>query len=210
MAVTAGSWRRPRMKVYDYNQEFGGNYYQPMIQYLNKKDIYGPFHTRGGVYLPHSAEVTSDKYTNMRYSDKSSAKHNLDQFLQNAYTKQIRELNGTTAMAGVNVMKSIVQNRRQPHTPLDNVNTPLNSVRLLKGAPPGIEAVNHYVSELSIQKNNNHKLENKARQHLFMIQACEDEYNYHHKLFGQGAVNRDMKFHDPQLVRDYINQIRRV
>jgi len=198
------------MKVYDYNQEFGGNYYQPMIQYLNKKDIYGPFHTRGGVYLPHSAEVTSDKYTNMRYSDKSSAKHNLDQFLQNAYTKQIRELNGTTAMAGVNVMKSIVQNRRQPHTPLDNVNTPLNSVRLLKGAPPGIEAVNHYVSELSIQKNNNHKLENKARQHLFMIQACEDEYNYHHKLFGQGAVNRDMKFHDPQLVRDYINQIRRV
>jgi len=198
------------MKVYDYNQEFGGNYYQPMIQYLNKKDIYGPFHTRGGVYLPHSAEVTSDKYTNMRYSDKSSAKHNLDQFLQNAYTKQIRELNGTTAMAGVNVMKSIVQNRRQPHTPLDNVNTPLNSVRLLKGAPPGIEAVNHYVSELSIRKNNNHKLENKARQHLFMIQACEDEYNYHHKLFGQGAVNRDMKFHDPQLVRDYINQIRRV
>jgi len=198
------------MKVYDYNQEFGGNYYQPMIQYLNKKDIYGPFHTRGGVYLPHSAEVTSDKYTNMRYSDKSSAKHNLDQFLQSAYTKQIRELNGTTAMAGVNVMKSIVQNRRQPHTPLDNVNTPLNSVRLLKGAPPGIEAVNHYVSELSIQKNNNHKLENKARQHLFMIQACEDEYNYHHKLFGQGAVNRDMKFHDPQLVRDYINQIRRV
>merc|ERR1712042_242814 len=114
------------------------------------------------------------------------------------------------AMAGVNVMKSIVQNRRQPHTPLDNVNTPLNSVRLLKGAPPGIEAVNHYVSELSIQKNNNHKLENKARQHLFMIQACEDEYNYHHKLFGQGAVNRDTKFHDPQLVRDYINQIRRV
>jgi len=198
------------MKVYDYNQEFGGNYYQPMIQYLNKKDIYGPFHTRGGVYLPHSAEVTSDKYTNMRYSDKSSAKHNLDQFLQNAYTKQIRELNGTTAMAGVNVMKSIVQNRRQPHTPLDNVNTPLNSVRLLKGAPPGIEAVNHYVSELSIQKNNNHKLENKARKHLFMIQACEDEYNYHHKLFGQGAVNRDMKFHDPQFVRDHVNQIRRV
>merc|ERR1712012_711490 len=25
------------MKVYDYNQEFGGNYYQPMIQYINHK-----------------------------------------------------------------------------------------------------------------------------------------------------------------------------
>merc|ERR1711973_6073 len=177
MAVTAGSWRRPRMKVYDYNQEFGGNYYQPMIQYLNKKDIYGPFHSRDSVYLPHSAEVTSDKYTNMRYSDKSSAKHNLDQFLQSAYSKQIRELNGTTAMAGVNVMKSIVSSRRQPHT--------------------------------SIDKSNRTKLENKQRRHLAMLQAC-DEYEYHHKLFGQGAVERDIKFHNPQLIRDYINQIRRV
>jgi len=123
------------MKVYDYNQEFGGNYYQPMIQYLNKKDIYGPFHTRGSVYLPHSAEVCSDKYTNMRYSDKSSAKHNLDDFLKNAYSKQIKELNGTTAMARVNVMKTIVQDRRQPHSPLDNVNTPYNPIRLLKGSP---------------------------------------------------------------------------
>merc|ERR1711909_268978 len=94
--MVGGAWRRPRMKVYDYNQEFGGNYYQPMIQYINKKDIYGPFHKRTEVYLPHSAEVTSDKYTNMRYQDKSSAKHNLDDFLQNAYSKQIKELNGTT------------------------------------------------------------------------------------------------------------------
>ena len=38
-----------------------------MIQYINKKDIYGPFMKRQDVYLPHSAEVTSDKYTNMRY-----------------------------------------------------------------------------------------------------------------------------------------------
>merc|ERR1712186_315872 len=97
--TAGGAWRRPRMKVYDYNQEFGGNYYQPMIQYINKKDIYGPFHKRTEVYLPHSAEVTSDKYTNMRYQDKSSAKHNLDEFLKGAYAKQMKELNGTTAMA---------------------------------------------------------------------------------------------------------------
>merc|ERR1712123_215998 len=48
--AAGGAWRRPRMKVYDYNQEFGGNYYQPMIQYLNKKDIYGPFHKRTKVH----------------------------------------------------------------------------------------------------------------------------------------------------------------
>jgi len=113
-------------------------------------------------------------------------------------------------MAGVNVMKSIVSNRRQPHTPLDNVNTPYNSVRLMKGSPPGIEAVNHYISELSIEKSNRTKREDKQRRHLAMLMACEDEYHYHHKLFGQGAVERDIKFYNPQLVRDYINQIRRV
>merc|ERR1711978_58681 len=52
--TAGGAWRRPRMKVYDYNQEFGGNYYQPMIQYINHKDIYGPFSKKADVYLPHS------------------------------------------------------------------------------------------------------------------------------------------------------------
>jgi len=99
--VAGGAWRRPRMKVYDYNQEFGGNYYQPMIQYINKKEVYGPFMKRQDVYLPHSAEVTSDKYTNMRYQDKSSAKHNLDEFLKGAYAKQMKELNGTTGLCSV-------------------------------------------------------------------------------------------------------------
>merc|ERR1712219_102996 len=82
--TAGGAWRRPRMKVYDYNQEFGGNYYQPMIQYINHKDIYGPFSKKADVYLPHSAEVTS-------------AKHTLDQFLIDAHKTQIKELNGTTA-----------------------------------------------------------------------------------------------------------------
>ena len=39
--------------------------FQPMIQYINHKDIYGPFSKKADVYLPHSAEVTSAKYTNM-------------------------------------------------------------------------------------------------------------------------------------------------
>ena len=36
-----------------------------MIQYINHKDIYGPFSKPADVYLPHTAEVTSAKYTNM-------------------------------------------------------------------------------------------------------------------------------------------------
>jgi len=112
-------------------------------------------------------------------------------------------------MARVKVMKTIVTDRRQPHSPLDNVNTPYNPIRLLKGSPPGQEAVNRYISELSIEKKHNSKLADKQRKHLVMLEACEDEYDYHHKLFGQGAVDRDMKFHAPQLVQDYVNQIRR-
>jgi len=111
------------MKVYDTNQEFGGNYYQPMIQYINHKDIYGPFSKPADVYLPHTAEVTSAKYTNMRYNDKSSAKHNLDQFLVDAHSKQIKELNGTTA----SVMNARM--RRQMH---NSWLTPTRSSKLIR------------------------------------------------------------------------------
>jgi len=117
------AWRRPRMKVYDYNQEFGGNYYQPMIQYINHKNIYGPFSRTADVYLPHAAEVTSAKYTNMRYNDKSSLKHNLDQFLVDAHKTQIKELNGTTA----SVMNTRM--RRQMH---NTTLTPTRSSKLIR------------------------------------------------------------------------------
>ena len=50
--------------------------------------------------------------------------------------------------------------------------------RLLKGAPPGQEAVNHYISELSIVKGGNHKLDTKYRKHLAMI-----EVNLHSTFF---------------------------
>jgi len=208
--MVGGAWRRPMMKVYDYNQDVGGNYYQPMLQYLNQKETYGLFHTRQDVYLPERAEICSNKYTNLRYGDKSSASHNLDQFLENAYSKQIKELNGSTAMIRVKLMKDIVTDRRKPHSPLDNNNTSFNSVRLLKGSPLGQEAVNHYISELSIEKKHRKKDAEKRRKHLVKIEAFDDEFEYHHKLFGDGAVNRDEKFHNPQKVLDYVNQIRRV
>ena len=76
-----------------------------------------------------------------------------------------------SAMARVNMMKTIVSDRRQPHSPLDNVNTPYNPIRLLKGAPPGQEAVNHYISELAIEKKNNTKLSDKERKHLVMLEV---------------------------------------
>ena len=47
----------------------------------------------------------------------------------------------------------------------------MNLFRLLKGAPPGQEAVNHYISELSIEKKNNSKLASKERKHLTMLEV---------------------------------------
>jgi len=44
--ASVGAWRRPRMKVYDYNQEFGGNYYQARkndIKTLIKGQFKGDF-----------------------------------------------------------------------------------------------------------------------------------------------------------------------
>ena len=37
--MVGGAWRRPRMKVYDYNQEFGGNYYQASPKNVSKEPV---------------------------------------------------------------------------------------------------------------------------------------------------------------------------
>jgi len=179
--MVGGAWRRPRMKVYDYNQEFGGNYYQPMIQYINKKDIYGPFMKRQDVYLPHSAEVTSDKYTNMRYQDKSSAKHNLDDFLKSAYAKQMKELNGTTASVHYNQLHSDT-----------NLSTPYSDRELLGSSEASKRLRRHYLSELEIIKRRD---DSRMKEELEMMpttfleevrqrnridrlrRACRDEIN---------------------------------
>ena len=58
----------------------------------------------------------------------------------------------------------------------NNICTEVRNIcfRLLKGAPPGQEAVNHYISELSIVKGGNHKLDTKYRKHLAMIEVNLD------------------------------------
>jgi len=143
------------MKVYDYNQEFGGNYYQPMIQYINHKDTYGPFHTKADVYLPHTAEVRSNKYTNMRYQDKSSAKHNLDEFLVNAHAKQIKELNGTTANVHYNQLHDAVGTHKHL------LETPYSDSTLLGLNSQTDRLRRHYLSELSFIASRDKKTDNR-------------------------------------------------
>jgi len=97
--ASAGTWRKPRVRIYDYNQDIGSNYYQPMIQYINSKEVYGPYMDKGPIEMPDRAEIGSNKYSNMRYNDKSDTNMDLDDFLVKAYAKQIKELNSSTATA---------------------------------------------------------------------------------------------------------------
>jgi len=205
-APSSGNWRKPRMKVYDYNQEFGSNYYQPMIKYVHSKEILGPYQEREEIYMPDKCEVISDKYSNMRYADKSSVDLELEDFLVKAYKKQIKELNSSTAMARVKMIHAAASVRNQPHSPTDNENTPFNSIRLLRGAPPGRERVQHYSSELGIIKKHTDDFHNKRRQHLFNLQNL-GEYEYHYNLY-RGAADRDYKFHDPELIADYVRKVK--
>jgi len=97
--ASAGTWRKPRVRIYDYNQDIGSNYYQPMIKYINDKEIFGPYMEKKAIEMPERAEIGSNKYSNMRYDDKSNSDLDLDDFLVKAYAKQIKELNSSTASA---------------------------------------------------------------------------------------------------------------
>merc|ERR1711881_258940 len=205
MGASAGTWRKPRVRIYDYNQDIGSNYYQPMIRYINSKEVYGPFMDKTPIEMPERAEIGSNKYSNMRYYDKSNTNMDLDDFLIKAYAKQIKELNSSTAMARVTMARAAVSMRPSAHSPLDNVSTKYNPIRLLKGAPPGQDKVNYYASELNITRMNREKQRESNRDHLFKIDAF-GEYDYHHNFF-EGAVNRDMKFHVPELIRNYTKGI---
>jgi hypothetical protein len=201
----SGNWRKPRMKIYDYNQEFGGNYYQPMIKYIHSKEIQGPYLERQEIYMPDKCEVISNKFSNMRASDKSPLDLELEDFLVRSYKKQIKELNSSTAMARVKMIHAAASVRSQPHSPMDNENTPFDAMRLLRGAPPGRERVQFYASELAIMKKHTDEYHRKRRQHLFNVTSL-GEYDYHYKLF-QGSADRNYKFHDPELIADYVRKI---
>ena len=63
------------------------------------------------------------------------------------------------------------------------------------------DKVNFYASELNITRMNREKQRKSNFDHLFKIQAFGD-YDYHHNFF-EGAVNRNMKFWDKELIQNY-------
>ena len=110
-----------------------------------------------------------------------------------------------TAMARVTMTHAAVSSRPSAHSPLDNVSTKYNPIRLLKGAPPGQDKVNYYTSELHIARMAREKQKDKNRHHLFNVEAFGD-FDYHHNFY-QGAANREMKFWEPEMLRNYTKKI---
>jgi hypothetical protein len=98
-------------------------------------------------------------------------------------------------MASVILTRAAVSSRQSAHSPMDNVSTRYNSIRLLRGAPPGQDKVNYYATELNILRNGREKQKEKNVRHLFEIDAY-NEFDYHHNFF-EGGVDRNMKFYNP-------------
>jgi len=82
------------------------------------------------IEMPERAEIGSNKYSNMRYDDKSNANLDLDDFLVKAYAKQIKELNSSTAKASYEILRHSRDNT-------------------LIGRPPPVTMLrNHYTKEV--------------------------------------------------------------
>jgi len=89
-------WQRPHAKIYSYNQELGGSYYQPMIDYVESKDRQGIFFERPSerIHLPLPSEQCMKKFGESK--DFVSGTYNLDKCLVKAYKHQAKEINGAT------------------------------------------------------------------------------------------------------------------
>ncbi|XP_023328861.1 uncharacterized protein LOC111701688 [Eurytemora carolleeae] len=125
------AWTKPRMKIYEYNREFGGKYYQPMLEYIEQKETQGVFFpprsTLEKVHLPEPAELSRSSF--------SSSMSDVDYFLENSYKKQIRESNQTS----VHTLNAAVrQSKQQSHL---NPILPCTMVR------------NHYIKEIARLRN---------------------------------------------------------
>merc|ERR1712215_570741 len=78
-------WRRPHAKIYSYNQDFSGNYYQPMLDYVDTKKKQEP----------------GDSMANMS---------SLDRFLVKSYSQQTKELNTHTVHAKNLILRGSKEN----------------------------------------------------------------------------------------------------
>jgi len=103
------------------------------------------------------------------------------------------------------MLNTVTSRNILPHTLINNQQTHYDSVRLLKGDPPGRYEVNHYRSELGIMKNSKDFSDQCIDNHLRDVNDGLFTQDNHG---GHGGITADQKFYDPKKVKEYTSAIR--
>jgi len=199
-------WRRPNARTYTYNQQLGGDYYKPMVDYVTAKDRRGIFFEKPEerIHLPDPAEIYMSRQSTV--DSGISGTYGLDKFLVKAHSQHIREVNEGTAKTRMRMLNAVTAREHLPHCLFDNQQTHYNSVRLLKGSVPGRQQVNYYASELGVLRNN--KLFAQQCQDDHLVDVLAGKFDFSKNYSGMGGIGSDEKFYDPEKVKDYTGSIR--
>merc|ERR1712072_1362855 len=103
-------WRRPNAKTYSYNQEFGGSYYQPMINYIDTKNRQGVFFEppTERIHLPDSAETYMAR--GEPRPEVVTGVGNVESFLIRSRSQRMKEVNGIRQDQNEDTERSHLQN----------------------------------------------------------------------------------------------------
>jgi len=82
-------WSRPRSRLYDYHNEIGGLYYQPMIKYILSRETGGP---REIVPMPDRLQSNFDRIVYKR----RQTNEDLQEFLTTYYARRLKDVNSKT------------------------------------------------------------------------------------------------------------------
>jgi len=92
------------------------------------------------------------------------------------------------------------------HTPLDNQQTYFDSVRLLKGDPPGRDLVNFYKRELGVGLSNaQHSLK---YQEAYLQDILGGNFTTTRSFNGTGGTPPGAKFYDKKKIEDFMLSLR--
>eukprot|EP00092_Neocalanus_flemingeri_P056825 GFUD01067412.1.p1 GENE.GFUD01067412.1~~GFUD01067412.1.p1 ORF type:complete len:191 (+),score=51.18 GFUD01067412.1:39-611(+) len=144
-------WNRPKAKIYNVNQEFGGDHYQPMIDYVETKERQGIFFEKPAekIHLPEPAELALKQHDSQ---SQTCGVTELDRALVRGYSQMTKEVNGATAHAHQRLIHSITSLNPLPHGLTNNHQTSF-SARILTGSLPNRTQAIYYPMQLSIMRN---------------------------------------------------------
>jgi len=98
-------WNRPRSKLYDYHDEIGGLYYQPMMKYILSRESGG---SREMVNVPDRIQSNFDRIVYKRRHEPED----LQEFLSHSYARRLKDVNSKT----VHVKNELMRWSKDPNS----------------------------------------------------------------------------------------------